>query len=138
LALTVRHKKDMNATTGTDIQLRRPIRRGRTAVEMAKRRRLKGATEQRKITLPQHVWDLLAHVADLHTEAYALNNGSTQFTVSDLLESGAEMFLLSLREEFGNVPDKDSTKAERAAWVKRLADSISKQILEDFWSKKSH
>lgn len=105
---------------------------------MAKRRRVKGATEQRKVTLPLHVWALLEDAARLHTDAYEENGGKTNFTVSDLLESGAEMFLLSLREDVGPLPGPGTSSSERKAWVKRLAEKVRAEILEEFWSRKTH
>lgn len=112
---------------------------------MAKKRRVKGATEQRKITLPMHVWDLLDDAAELHTDAYKVNaaelgakSGSTTFTVSDALEAAAAIFLLSLREDHGPMPAEGFSKSERDAWVKRLAAQIKREVIEEYWSKKSH
>lgn len=120
-------------------QLRSRVSRARQAVSMAaKKRRVKGPTDQRKITLPMFVWDLLEQAAELHTDAYKINKGETKFTVSDAIEIGVEMFLLSLREDLGPMPSPTASKSEREAWVKRLAAQISKDILEEYFSKKSH
>lgn len=118
--------------------LRGGARRGRRAAAMAKKRRVKGATAQRKITLPSHVWTLLDDAASLFTDAYKANNGATKFTVSDAIESGVEMFLLSLREDLGPIPTDETSRGERQAWVAKLAEKIRADILEEFWSKKSH
>lgn len=103
---------------------------------MAKRTQ-RGPTDQRRITLPVHLWELLDEVADLQSEAYVLMSGKTKFQVSDLLESGAEMYLRSLVEEFGSLP-KDT--ADRKSFVKRLAEANRKQLVESLLGspKNSH
>lgn len=106
-----------------------------TPVLMA-RRNQRGPTDQRRITLPVHVWQLLDQVAELQSEAYVLMGGKTQFTVSDLLETGAEMYLRSLLDEFGTLPNDDSPAATRKEFVKRLAESNRKQLVEQLLSPK--
>lgn len=131
--------------TDTDVQLRGGRGRATRAVAMAKKRRVKGATAQRKVTLPMHVWELLESAAALYSDAYKVNAvemgatmASTTFTVSDALEASVGMFLLSLREDHGALPTDESSKAERDAWVKKLAAQIKKEVFEEYWSKKSH
>lgn len=131
--------------TDTGVQLRSRRSRATRALSMARKRRVKGATDQRKITLPMHVWTLLEEACLLHTEAYRVNaaelgvkRGSTTYSVSDGIETGVALFLNSLREDFGPMPTEESSKSEREAWVKRLAAQIKKDVIEDYWAKKSH
>jgi hypothetical protein len=105
---------------------------------MAKRRRVRGATEQRKITLPLHEWELLDWIAELHTDAYRVNGGKTRFTASDGVESGVELLAHSLRDDIGPLPTAESSKAEREAWVKKLGEQMRKDLMEQFWAKKTH
>jgi hypothetical protein len=125
-----------NQDYSTSVQLRLPRRKGKRLPLRMRKRPAKGPNEQRKITLPGHVWELLDRVAQLQTRAYALMAGKTKFQVSDLLESGAEMYLRSLIEELGDMPDENDTRAENE-FVKRLADSNKRALIEDLLGSKS-
>ena len=117
----------------TEVQ-RTPVgRKGRVGRSMSKRRP-KGPTYQRSITLPAHVWKLLDEVADLQSEAYLLMSGKTRFMVSDLIETGAELYLRDLIDEMGPLP---KTAEERKAFVKRLAETNQRQLVEDLLGTKS-
>lgn len=121
-----------NAHTDTDVQQKRKVGRGKTRPFLMSKRPAKGPTDQRKITLPGHVWELLDRVAQLQSKAYALMAGKTKFQVSDLLESGAEMYLRSLMKDVGPFP---KTAAEEADYVKRLAEVNKRALLEDLLGK---
>jgi tRNA A37 N6-isopentenylltransferase MiaA len=80
------------------------------------------------------VWNHLERAAELQTEAYKLMGGSTKYTVSDLLEAGGEMYLRSLVDDVGELPETNET---RKAFVKRLAELNQKLLAEDLLGKSS-
>jgi hypothetical protein len=115
--------------SGTDVQQwNRELKKGKNRPFSMARRQPRGPTAQRNITLPLHVWKMLDVAADLQSESYVLMGGKTKFAVSDLLESGAKMYLRSLIRDVGPLPEDASA---RKSFVKRLADVNQKELLQD-------
>lgn len=92
------------------------------------KRPVKSPRAQRSVTLPLHVWELLAQIAELQSDAYELMHGTTRYTVSDLVEAGAEMYLQSIIEDVGELP---KTAEARKVFVKRLAEANQKLLADD-------
>ena len=124
-----------NQQTATDVQRTAPLRRARHVKPPMSKRPAKGPTDQRRITLPGHIWELLDRVASLQTKAYGLMSGKTKFQVSDLLESGAEMYLRSLIDDLGPLPDEKDAAAEKR-FVERLAEANKRSLLADLLGSK--
>ena len=91
------------------------------------KRGIKPAMKQSSVSLPVLHWDLLAEVAKLQTEAFRLVKSPGSFSVSDLVELGTQMFLEDLIGDLGPLP---KTAAERADFVRRLAEWNQKRALE--------
>ena len=99
---------------------------------MSKDRPVRGSTSSRRVTLPHHFWLALDEAAKLQSEAYQLMGGVSRYTVSDLLESGAQMHLQSMVAEFGDFP---TTQEDRKSFVKRLAESNKKSLMSQLLKK---
>lgn len=118
-------------THATVVQLQRQGPRSKYLSRMA-RRPLRGPTDQKRITLPAHFWALLEDIAEMQTESFSKMGGRTTFTVSDLLESGAEMYLRSLVEDLGPLP---TNQKERAAFIEKLVENNKRELLSDLLRK---
>lgn len=97
--------------------------------------RLRGPTTQKSVSLPVHVWELLDEVSDLQSEAYVLMGGKSRYSVSDLIETAATMYIRTLIQEFGDLPIS-APAATRKEFVKRLAESNKRQLLEQLLEPK--
>ena len=106
--------------TDTPVQFSRGRIRGKSTLEMANRG-AKGPTDQKKVTLPSHLWSLIEHYAELQSEAYALMAGKTKFTSADLLELATEYYFRKVTEELGPIPVPGATAAERRVFIEKLA-----------------
>lgn len=98
------------------------------------RRSVKSPTKQRKVTIPPHVWALLEHVADLHCRAYVKMGGDTRFTVSDLLELGAEYLLRKIAEDVGTIPPPTASATVRDAYAELLAEDLRKRLMDQLFA----
>lgn len=96
--------------------------RGRTK---APRTRLQG------LTVSVHLKDALDLVVDLESQAYARMGGTTKASMSDLIEAAVEQYLRDYIKDHGPLP---LTAAERAEYVKRLAEAHQKSLRDDLHS----
>ena len=100
---------------------------------MAKRP-VRSGNNQKSISLPVHIWEMLDQIAELQSAAYKEMGGKSKYSVSDLVEDGVTMYLQSLVEEFGDLPE--GAEATRQ-FVKKLAEANRKSLHEQIFGKKS-
>lgn len=120
----------MNASTGVQWSAKKAVA---MLIRMARQPKVKGPTLQRNVTLPVHLWEFVDAVAELQTEAYKEMGGRSKYFPSDMIEAGIEMYGAALVEEFGPLP---TNAEERKSFVKRLAASNRKSLLEQTFGKK--
>lgn len=97
------------------------------------KRRQRGPSKQKKVTLPLLLWELLEDHCELQTEAYAKLGGGTVFTISDLLEAGAGIFLRDVAKDIGPPPPRKAPDAVRDAYVKKLAEYNRRELIADIY-----
>ncbi len=100
---------------------------------LMRQRRIRGSSLQRSVGLPVHLWELIDRVSELQTAAYFEMGGKTKYHANDLIEAGVEMYIQSIVEDFGQLPE---TAEERKAFVKKLTEANRKSLIQQVVGKK--
>lgn len=96
------------------------------------RKRDRSPTDKKSVIMERHIWAALKTIADVTNEAHALLKGETKESINDQMKQAAQERIESFIEQFGPLPTEQTSKAEREAYVQRVAKYVEASVNRNF------